>query len=111
MPTVTAGAAGGDAPAADEFAQPFSNEDLTPLASQMAISGGLFPSVTGGLGGAGAGGSQGANGVGTTVSNTDLNGNVINNTTYTPGNPGGLGGAGGGGGEATLTLANDDLGL
>ncbi len=106
----TAGAAGGDAPAADESAQPFSNEDLTPLASQLAISGGLFPSVTAGVGGAGAGGSQGANGVGTTVSNTDLNGNVINNTTYTPGNPGGPGGAGGGGGEATLTLANDSLG-
>jgi len=97
---------GGDAPAVSESASPFSNENFTGLASQLE----LFPSVTGGLGGSGADGGASADGVATTVSNTDLNGNITNSTTWTPGKGGLPGGQAGTGADATLTMADDTVG-
>jgi hypothetical protein len=108
--TGTAGSAGqpngGDGESLTESGPPFSDENFTSLAPPLE----LFPKVTGGLGGGGEGGGASQNGVATTVSNTDINGDTIVSTTWTPGFGGVVGGQAGEGGGATIDMANDSIG-
>ena len=108
--TGTAGSAGrpngGDGQSVSESTSPFSDDNFTNLAPPLE----LFPKVTGGLGGGGESGGASQNGVATTVGNTDINGDTIVSTTWTPGFGGVAGGQAGEGGGATIDMANDSIG-